>query len=382
MDSDRGAGARLTVDLDAIAANWRTVRDTAITAEAAAVLKADAYGLGLAPVARRLAAEGCRTFFTALASEGEALRRACPHARILVLSPVVALDAEVLERAALVPCLPSIEEVDAWVARARDRGRPLPAALHAETGINRLGMAADAVHAVATDPSRRAHLELVLVMSHLASADAPADPASHRQRERFDAVRAMLPGVAASLANSAGVFLGADYHYQLVRPGICLYGHDPHVHLRDPRVRPVAHLHATLAQVKTVAAGEGIGYGATHVCAAPTRIGVVLAGYADGVRRSLSWPGAGPRYVAAVGGHPAPILGRVSMDMITLDLGAVPTTVAVPGAMVELIGPAVPIETMAGCAGTIPYEVLTGISPRVRRAYLPTAEGRAPGDTR
>ena len=205
-------------------------------------------------------------------------------------------------------------------------------------------------------------------MSHLACADEPSAPVNRRQLDRFRAIRRAFPDAHASLANSAGTFLGPDYHFDLVRPGIALYGHDPHYAHTAPRVRPVAKLEARLGQIATVEPGESVGYGGVATCDVARRIGVVLAGYADGIPRSLYQPGR--RFEVAVAGHRAPLYGTVSMDMITIDLSGVPEDAVGVGAWVEIFGPNAFIERVAEQCGTIPYEILTGIGPRVKRIYV------------
>ena len=243
--------------------------------------------------------------------------------------------------------------------------RRSPAALHVETGIHRLGLAGEAIEALLGDQARRSRLDVTLLMSHLACADEPSSPVNRRQLERFRAIRNAFPDARASLANSAGTFLGSDYHFDLVRPGIALYGHDPHYKYTAPRVRPVAALEARLGQIATVEPGESVGYGAVATCDVARKVGVVLAGYADGIPRSLYQPGR-PVDVA-VAGYRAPLFGTVSMDMVTIDLSDLPEDAIRVGDWVEIFGPNIPIERIAEQAGTIPYEILTGIGPRVER---------------
>ena len=231
--------------------------------------------------------------------------------------------------------------------------------------IHRLGLEPDAFAALLADDALRSRLDVALLMSHLACADEPAAPANRRQLERFRAVRGAFPGARASFANSAGTLLGPEYHFDLVRPGIALYGHDPHYLHTAPRVRPVAALEARLGQIATVEPGESVGYGGAATCDVARRVGVVLAGYADGIPRSLYRPDR--QFEVLVAGYRAPLFGTVSMDMITIDLSGVPEDAVEVGAWVEIFGTNAPIERVAEQTGTIPYEVLTGIGPRVRR---------------
>ena len=359
-----GAAARLVVDLEALAGNWRTlVSSTA--AEVAGVVKANGYGLGATDVARALHAAGCRTFFTASTREAVELRRGLDDVEVFVLMPDVAEDARALHAHRLIPCLFDLAGIDRWIGSASASGARAPAALHVETGIHRLGLGGTELAALLADDRRRSRLEPALLMSHLACADEPSAPVNRRQLERFRAIRDAFPDARASLANSAATFLGADYHFDLVRPGIALYGHDPHYLHTTPRVRPVATLEARIGQIATVDPGESVGYGAVATCDVARRVGVVLAGYADGIPRSLYQPRR--RFEVAVAGHRVPLFGTVSMDMITIDLSGVPEDAVEVGAWVEIFGPNAPIERVAEQAGTIPYEILTGIGPRVER---------------
>ena len=279
--------------------------------------------------------------------------------------PDVAEEAYLMRAHRLIPCLFDPAGIDRWIGSGSASGPRAPAALHVETGIHRLGLGAEELDALIADEGRRSRLELVLLMSHLACADEPSAPANRRQLERFRAIRDAFPGVRASLANSAATFLGSDYHFDLVRPGIALYGHDPHYLHTTPRVRPVATLQARIGQIATVDPGESVGYGAVVTCDVARRVGVVLAGYADGIPRSLYQPRR--RFEVVVGGHRVPLFGAVSMDMLTIDLSDVPDGAVEVGARVEIFGPNAPVERVAEQVGTIPNEILTGIGPRVER---------------
>ena len=366
-DGGGGAAARLVVDLPALAGNWRAIA-SATAAETAGVVKANGYGLGVSRVARALHAAGCRTFFTAFTREAVELRRVLRDVDIFVLMPLVGEEAGDLHEHRLVPCLFDMDGVDRWIGSAGAHGAPMPAALHAETGIHRLGLDPETFAALAADETRRSRLDVTLLMGHLACADEPPAPANRRQLDRFRALRDAFPGARASFANSAGTFLDPEYHFDLVRPGIALYGHDPHYLRTAPRVRPVAAFEARLGQIATVEPGESVGYGGVATCDVTRRIGVVLAGYADGVPRSLYRPDR--RFEVVVAGHRVPLFGTVSMDMITIDLSDVPADAVEVGARVEIFGPNAPIERVAEQAGTIPYEILTGIGPRVERIYV------------
>ncbi|WP_291024938.1 alanine racemase, partial [Hydrogenophaga sp.] len=209
--------------------------------------------------------------------------------------------------------------MDAWLPAAREANLTMPVALHVESGINRLGMPEPEVRALCNDPRRRRALHVALIMSHLACADEPGSTHNARQLQRFENVRRLFPGVPCSLSNSAGVFLGRNYHFDLARVGIGLYGHDPHYRSTTPRVRPVARFQAPLAQIKRLPAGEVLGYGATYVSREEKQIGVVLAGYADGVDRRAFDPQAWPPQQVALNGVRTRVIGRISMDMTTVD---------------------------------------------------------------
>ncbi len=366
---------QLIVDLGALKRNYRTLQ-TFVQSEVGAVVKADAYGLGMKPIVEALAGEGCRTFFAAYASEGAQIRAIAPDVEIFIFAPFVEIDAEVLFDNALKPCLYDINQARAFVASAEERGRVPQAALHVETGINRLGMSRRAVEAFLSDPSLKA-VQIDLLMGHLACADDPESAQNESQLEAFRFFHRLLPGIRASLANSAGVFLGPLYHFDLVRPGIALYGHDPHFERVEPRVEPVATLQARVGQIKTVEPGQSIGYGATVTCTAPTRVGVVLAGYADGIMRRLGNDGPEGPQTVAINGRRAPIFGRVSMDLITVDLSGFAPDEVTPGARVEIFGREVRVEELARRARTIPYEIFTQIGSRVPRVYLDPEDRQA-----
>lgn len=347
--------ARLTIDLDALSANYAALQTQAAGAEVAPVVKADGYGLGAAPVARRLARDGARGFFVARVSEGVALRAALgPGPDIHVLDGCPAGAAPMLKAAGLIPALNSCEQVRDW--RAASGG---PAALMIDTGLNRLGVGEPELGAL--DPG-----DFMLVMSHLACADTPAHPMNRRQRDRFVAAAAGFPAARRSLAASDGLFLGPDFAFDLVRTGICLYGGGPEGR-PDPRIRPVVVFDAPILQVREVTAGETVGYGAAFTASRPLRAAVVAAGYADGVLRA-----AAPKAYGSLAGRPCPLLGRLSMDLTVFDVSACPD--ARPGLMMELIGPHAPVDTVAAAAGTIAYELLTRLGARAERRYLGATE--------
>lgn len=355
--------ARLSVRLSAVAANFNTVRRLAGPALAAAVVKADAYGLGLAPAAKALAASGCDTFFVARLGEGLALRPLVPSARIFVLdgAPPDAVPALIAHR--LTPVLNSLTELAAWSAAAKATRSALDAAIHLDTGMNRLGMAASELAVLSAEHAERLKgVRLVLAMSHLACSDEPKSGMNRIQLERFKTALAILPPVPASFAASGGILLGKDYHFDMVRPGLCLYGGNPHGTDPNPFAMPV-RLTAKILQLRRVDRGESVGYGATFRVQKPAVLATVGVGYADGIMRALSNRGA-----VAVSGVKVPIVGRVSMDLTTLDVTAVPGPLST-GMEVEFFGGTISLEEVAEAAGTAAYEILTSLSRRAARHY-------------
>lgn len=358
--------ARLTVDLEALAQNHATLTAAAAGAELAPVVKADAYGLGAGPVARRLWAEGARSFFVARVEEGEALREtlgAGRSARIYVLDGAPAGSAPRLAAARLTPVLNSTHQVAEASGFARGHG-PMDVAIHIDTGMNRLGLRPEEADALA--PADLAGLDVGLVMSHLACSGDPDHPLNRLQLNRFRAACGRFPGARRSLANSAGVFMGPDYRFDLVRPGIALYGGGPSER-HDPRIRPVATLQSPVLQVRTVRPGESVGYGASFIAERPTRVAIIAAGYADGVLRSGAATGD-----AWLAGGLRRFLGRISMDLAAVDL--TDAGEAAPGDLAELFGERLSVDEAAAAAGTNSYELLTRVGARVERVY-PTAQG-------
>jgi alanine racemase len=368
-DETSSETAILTIDLGALAANYRCLRDLASPAECGAVVKADAYGLGVAEVAPALARAGCKTFFVATLAEGKELRALLPRATIYVFSGLMPGTAEIYRAHDLRPVLNSAEEIREWAAFCAAHGKKLPCAVHIDSGMNRLGLSVAELDQVVSTRELWQAFTLALVMSHLACADEPGHAKNEAQRKVFDRARTLLPQALASLANSAGILLGPDFLYDLVRPGIALYGGHPRCEGPNP-FQPVVHLAGRILQVRDTAPGETIGYGATRTLKKPTRVAVVSVGYADGFFRALSTKDGKEGFLAYAGSHPAPILGRVSMDLITVDVSRVPEEIAQRGAFVELIGPNVSAQTMAHHAGTIDYEVLTNLGRRALRRYI------------
>jgi len=352
----------LTVDLDALARNYRALRTTAAPAECAAVIKANAYGLGVEPVARRLFAEGCRRFFVASTGEGMELRGILPESVIYVFEGVPAEREEALLAANLTPVLNSLEQIRRWRAAAPGQA----SVVHIDTGLSRLGLSAAEVEQVGRE-GLLDELDLEYVITHLACADEPSNRLTGQQLERFDALRGKLPDAKTSIGSSPGILLDVACRGDLVRPGIALYGGNPFVSGENP-MEPVVTLEGVILQIREVTEKVTVGYGATHVTEPLARLATVGVGYADGYPRVLS-----NRGVAWLAGTQVPVVGRVSMDLLTLDVSAVPPEQARPGALVELIGPNVLLEDVARAAGTINYEILTGLGRRWERRYVPEA---------
>jgi alanine racemase len=346
-------GGRLTIDLAALAANWKAIA-ARVGSETASVVKANAYGIGIEAAGPALARAGCRTFFVALFEEGIRLRRAVPDAIIYVLSGTVPDSIPTLLAHDLRPVLGSMAEVADWAAA----GAPGGSALHVDTGMNRLGVTP--TEALALDVSA---IKPSLVMSHFVVSEEPDDPLNRKQRQAFAAVHAAMPDIPASLANSAGVYLGTDCHFDLVRPGIALYGASPGPKIPAP-MNVVATVEARVLIVRDGQPGETVGYGALRTLTRPTRIAVLSVGYADGYHRITAGDGAH----VILRGRPAPLLGRVSMDLIAVDVTDIPGVARDDWA--ELFGRHIPVDEVAGWSGTVGYELLTGLGHRYERRIV------------
>lgn len=366
MSSFDRANAFLTIDVGAVVANWRLIRDrVGPTCEAAGVVKADAYGLGAERIAPALAAAGCRSFFVATIDEGIALRRVVADGAIHVLGgPLPGASADLAEHR-LIPVLNSLEQIGQWAGYAAATGRRLQAVLHLDTGMSRLGLDGAAVERLAADASLLAGLDPVLVMSHMACADEADHPKNPDQLGRFAALGGRL-GLAArrSLGASSTIFLGADYHFDLVRPGAALYGLNPVPGRPNPMAGAV-RLQARILQVRDVDTPMTVGYGASHRVSRKGRVAIAAIGYADGIFRSL-----GNRGFGVIEGERVPVVGRISMDLTTFDVSALAPEQARPGALIELIGEHQPADALAADAGTIGYEILTALGHRFLRNYV------------
>jgi alanine racemase len=356
----------LTIDLEAVVANWRMIRDRAAPAQCAAVVKADGYGLGAAPVAAALAAAGCTQFVVAQPEEALALRAALPEPEILCLTgPWAGCEAELAARR-ITPTINHLEELARWQALGRRLERPLPAWIHLDTGMNRLGLDSAEWRRLVEEPERLAGLELRGWLSHLACADQRGHPMNPAQLGRFHRLLAQLPKARRSLANSSGLFRSRAYHLDLVRPGAALYGVNPTPEAPNPMAQPV-RLEARILQVRTVDSGMTVGYGATHTVARAGRIATIAIGYEDGFLRAL-----GDRGFVVIAGHAAPVVGRISMDLITVDVTGLPEAAVTAGGWAEIIGAARTVDDIAWDAGTIGYEILTSLGRRCHRIWRET----------
>jgi alanine racemase len=341
---------RLRIDLDALAANFRRFQAAGAPRGAAAVVKADAYGLGAGPVVRRLSREGCTDFFVATAAEGAVLRSSLPDARILVFEGARPDSVALLLRATLVPVLNHAAQLDCW----REAAPGTPAAVLFDTGMHRLGFAWD------TPAERFAGQPLAMLMTHYACADEPDHPLNRLQTERFAAIRARFPGVPVSTGSSAAVLGCGATAADLGRPGIGIYGGNPYADRPNP-MATVVTLEARVLQVGDVPAGEAVGYGASFRTDRPLTLAVVGIGYADGLPRLLS-----NRGMVWVRGERRQIIGRISMDLTTIDVTGLPVAA---GEWVEFFGQHIALDEVAAWAGTIGYEVLTRLGPRLERCY-------------
>lgn len=358
------AGGRLEIDLGALTDNFRSIAARVAPARAAAVVKANGYGLGATRAAAALAEAGCRDFFVAHLAEALAVHAALPgDATLAVLNGLTPGTERRCADAGIVPVLNSVEQAMRWRDAADALGHALPAIVQVDSGMSRLGMTVAEAAMLAADASFAARVPVTLVMSHLACADTPDHPANAAQRDRFIAAAALFPQARRSLANSGGVFLPAAYHFDLVRPGVALYGGAPNDRDANP-MRPVIRLDARVIQCRSIGAGDGVGYGLSFAATGETRIATIGVGYADGLPRTL-----GNRGAAWFNGVRLPIAGRVSMDSITLDISALPDGALAAGDWVELIGPHQALDDLARDAGTISYEILTSLGHRYHRTY-------------
>jgi alanine racemase len=365
----------LTVDLDAIVANWRKLEKTAVPAECAAVIKANAYGCGIEPVARALAGAGCKTFFVATLDEARAARAAVPRATIYVLNGFFQNTGEAYAGIDCRPVIGELNELAEWDVFCRRSSWSGGAAIHVDTGMNRLGLTITEAHGLIPRINAGGH-GITLVMSHLVAAEQLNSPLNARQLAAFREIASVYAGVPASLANSSGIYLGPPFLFDLVRPGAALYGVNPTPEADNP-MQGVLDLKARIVQIRNVERGGTVGYGGTWTARRPTRLAIVAAGYADGYFRAASANAGSRGAEVIVAGRRCPIAGRVSMDLIGVDITALPPNAARRGHMATLIGEGITVDELAYHFGTIGYEVLTSLGRRFARVYTGGAAASA-----
>ncbi|MCO5730786.1 alanine racemase [Rhizobium sp. SSA_523] len=374
LDPFDATALRLTVNLAALADNWRDLARRSGRARTAAVVKADAYGLGIEDCGETLYRAGARDFFVAAASEGETLRAYAPEARIFVLSGIWPGQERTFFDNDLVPVLASEEQLAFWMSVLSERG-PYPCALQVDTGFNRLGLSVDEALALAEDVSRPTSFDPVLVLSHLHSGDTHESDGNRRQLDLFRTVSAAYEGIEASLSASAGIFLGPQYHFDLTRPGIALYGGKAVTGMDNP-MRPVATAQARIVQLREAKAGETVSYGGSHRLTRDSRLAIAAVGYADGYLRNLSGAGVPLRSQIPAGacgfiaGRPVPVTGRITMDLTIFDVTDLPAGAVRAGDYIELFGDNLALDDVAAAAGTIGYELLTALGLRYERRWL------------
>jgi alanine racemase len=367
-----GLGPRLTVDLSALARNWCALEQVSAGALCAAVVKADAYGTGIVAASEALYAAGARFFFTATVDEGVAVRRALPEAHIFILDGLYPGATEIYASERLMPCLSSLGMLEEWLAFCVRRNEALPAALHFDTGMNRLGFRLSEVDIV-TSRLKDLNFSPQVVMSHLACADTPSHEKNRVQLALFQRLMAQFPNIPGSLANSAGLMSGRDYHFQMVRPGVALYGGRAVNGRRNP-MASVVTLEAPILTVKEARTGESVGYGASFTLSRDSRIATLALGYADGFFRALSSSNTRPGGKVALRSQVLPVLGRVSMDLVTVDVTDLAGSLPMAGEMAEILGPTLSVDDQADAAGTIGYEMLTSLRlGRFQRRYIDEA---------
>lgn len=351
------AAGRVEIDLAAMARNYARLVQAAAPGVASAVVKADAYGLGMPRIALRLRDAGCKHFFVATPAEGAQLRGILPTEQIFVLNGLQGGTVEQFVALNLQPVLNTRAELRHWASAG-------PAAVHIDTGMSRLGLSADDIDALRVEADRAPLVDVRYVLTHLACADEPAHALNSAQLQAFDQLRTFWPDAKTSIGNSAGALLGSEYRSDLVRPGIALYGGNPFRRDRSD-IEPVVTVKGRILQLRDVEAGTPIGYGASFVAGEKMRLATVGIGYADGYFRSLSNCG-----IAEVSGRRVPVVGRVSMDLTCLDVTAVPRDVVSEGDWATMIGGGLPLDEVAAMAGTINYELLTALGGRLERVYI------------
>ncbi|MEA2940981.1 MAG: alanine racemase [Bradyrhizobium sp.] len=357
----------LTVDLDAIVGNWRKLEKTAVPAECAAVIKADAYGCGVEPVAHALAGAGCRTFFVATLDEARAARAVLPSADLYVLDGFFQNSGDAFAKLNCRPVIGDLNELAEWDVFCRRSGWSGGAAIHIDTGMNRLGLTLVEANGIVPRINAGDH-GITLVMSHLACAESLNHPLNAKQVAAFREIASNFSGVPASLSNSSGIYLGPQFQFDMVRPGAALYGVNPTPEADNP-MQSVVDLKARIVQLRNVERGDSVGYGATWTARRPTKLAIVSAGYADGYFRAASANDGTRGAEVVVAGKRCPVAGRISMDLMAIDITDLPDKTARRGHMVTLIGEGITVDELAHHFGTIGYEVLSSLGQRYARIY-------------
>ena len=362
------AGGVLTIDLAAVESNWKKLAAMTLPVECAAVVKADGYGCGLEQVTAGLYKAGCKTFFVADLGEGRRARAVAPEAVIYVLNGAFPDTGRAFADANLRPVINSTTELAEWDAFVAINDWRGGAALHVDTGMNRLGLPVEDGMAIASRMKSANH-GITLLMSHLACAETPEHSLNEKQIRLFRELRIAYRGVPSSLANSSGIFLGGTVHCDVVRPGGALYGANPIPGKKNP-MRPVVELKGRIVQVRQGKKGETVGYGAAFTIARPSRLAIVAVGYADGYVRAAGADRGKPAAELIVAGRRCPVVGRISMDLLAVDVSDLPDRAARRGDFATLIGGELSLETVAAASGTINYEVLTSLGRRYHRHYI------------
>lgn len=350
--------ATLTIDLDALAANYALFREKVGAAcEVAGVVKADGYGTGMLQATKKLSQAGCKTFFVATPGEGIALRAAQPAARIGILGGLYPDAGDAYREHNLIPVIGSLDEL----ARAKNH----EVILHFDTGMNRLGFSPREIEILLNDKKRLDRVNVSAIISHFVAADEKGHALTGRQYNDFHAIAAHFPDAQKSLSNSSGAFRDKKYHFDMIRPGMALYGLNPTPETKNP-MKPVVKLDARVLQTRTVKKGESAGYNAGYEFEQDSVIATAALGYADGFLRSLT--NKGNLYWE---GRPLPIRGRVSMDLTIVDLSHLPEKQRPDaGDFLEVLGEHQGADDLASAAGTIGYEILTALGRRYERRYL------------
>jgi alanine racemase len=361
------AGATLTIDLAAIEANWKALARRAMPSECAAVIKADGYGCGIQPVASVLAKAGCKTFFVADLFEARRVRAVTPEPAIYVLNGLLPGTSSTYADLHVRPVIGSLLELAEWDAFCATTGWQGGAALHVDTGMNRLGLSAGEAAALAPRIRAEAH-GITLLMSHLACAEEHEHPLNDKQIKLFREIRMLYRGIPSSLANSSGIFLSQAAHCDMVRPGAALFGVNPTPGRSNP-MRAVVDLRGQIVGLRNVMRGETVGYNAGWTAKRDIQIAVVAVGYADGYPRAASASDAAAGATAIIGGKLCPLAGRVSMDLLAVDVSALPDGSIKRGDKAILIGDEISVDDLAAQAKTIGYEVLTALGRRYHRVY-------------